>query len=94
MTEKPDHDIVEAEPDQEATDAATGQEPSSHVPRDGMFCRLQKYGHRKFPSVIPAPNLAAILRDSRSNDDQDNAETEPPAEEAVDTRCIWVSVVI
>lgn len=89
MTGKTDHNIVEAEPDQEATDAVAGREPAGRVPRDGMFYRLQKYGYRKAPSVIPDPDRAAILRDSRSTDDQDNAETEPPADEAIDTKCIW-----
>jgi len=54
-----------------------------------MFYRLQKYGYRKFPSVIPDPDRAAILRDSRSTDNRDNAETEPPADETIDTKCIW-----
>jgi len=89
MTGKTDHENVEAESGHDADDEAAGQEPSGRGPPDGMFYRLQKYGYRKFPSVIPDPDRAAILRDSRSTDNRDNAETEPPADETIDTKCIW-----
>ena len=89
MTGKTDYDNVEDETGQDAGDEAVDRKPPESVPRGGMFYRLQKYGYRKFPSVIPDPDRTAILRDTRSTDDQDNAETEPPADESIDTKCIW-----
>jgi hypothetical protein len=65
------------------------QEPPFTTPRRNIFYRLQRYGHRKLPSLIPYPNSKEILRQCRERDEEENAKTEPPSDELIDMRCIW-----
>ncbi len=68
---------------------ASDQVTPVKIPRRNIFFSLQRYGHRKFPSFIPAPDYREILRTSRERDEEDNAKTEPPSDELIDLRCIW-----
>jgi hypothetical protein len=65
------------------------QEAPVTTPRHNIFYRLQRYGHRKLPSLIPDPNSKEFLRQCRVRDEEENAKTEPPPDELIDVRCIW-----
>ena len=65
------------------------QEAQVTTPRRNIFYRLQKYGYRKLPSLIPDPDSREILRQCREGDEKDNAKTEPPSDELIDLRCVW-----
>lgn len=65
------------------------QEAPLTTPHRNIFYRLQRYGFRKFPSLIPDPDRREILRLSREGDEKENSRTEPPLDETVDLRCIW-----
>lgn len=54
-----------------------------------IFRRIQRYGHRKFPSLIPYPGTKEILSWHLEKDEEENAKTEPPSDELIDLRCIW-----
>lgn len=69
---------------------AADQETSLPPTRRNILYRLQRYGCRKFPSLIPHPDRLEMLRTSRSRDEEENLKTEPPSDELIDLRCIWV----
>jgi hypothetical protein len=73
--------------DKEAVSAE--QEAPLKTPYCNIFCKLQRYGFRKFPSLIPYADRRKILRLSRERDEKENSKTEPPLDETVDLRCIW-----
>lgn len=64
-------------------------ETPSKTPRHNIFYRVRRYGSRKFPSLIPNPDLLEILRVSREGDEKENSRTEPPSDEIIDLKCIW-----
>ena len=73
----------------EAKNGAPDQEPTDAAPRRSFFFRLQEYGYRKFPSLIPDPERHEHLEMYRRRDADNNAESEPPSDEIIDLRCVW-----
>ena len=76
-------------PEKETNDRVPDQEPNDVASRRSLFFRIQKYGYRKFPSFIPAPERHELLEMYRKHDADDNAKTEPPSDEVIDLRCVW-----
>lgn len=89
MVFQSDYSPATGESVNKAEEVQVDEKTSAGSTRDGIFYRLQKYCYRKLPSMIPDPDRAEILRQSRSTDEKDNAETEPPSDEVIDVRCIW-----
>lgn len=77
------------DPPTKTEDAAPDQESSDATLRRSLFHRLQRYGYRKFPSLVPDPNRHEILSVARRRDDEENAKTEPATDELIDLRCVW-----
>ena len=69
--------------------ASAEQETPLTTPHRNIFYRLQRYGFRKFPSLIPDPDRRENLKLLRETDEKENSKTEPPLDETVDLRCIW-----
>jgi hypothetical protein len=65
------------------------QETSVKTPRQSIIFRFQRYGHRKFPLIIPDPYAKEDLKILQKRDEEENAKTEPPSDELIDLRCIW-----
>ena len=62
---------------------------SNSVTDRSLLFRVQKFFHRKFPTVIPDPSLNERLEIYRKRDEEDNAKSEPPSDEVIDLLCIW-----
>ena len=75
----------------ESKSGGSEREPTDAEPHRSLFFRLQKYGCRKFPSFIPDPERHGRLEMYRSRDADNNAKSEPPSDEVVDLRCVWLS---
>ena len=73
----------------EAKNGAPDQEPTDAAPRRSFFFRLQEYGYRKFPSLIPDPERHEHLEMYRRRDADNNAKSELPSDEIIDLRCVW-----
>ena len=76
-------------PPRAAAEGATEHESSDAVPRRSLLFHIQKFGYRKFPSVIPDPERQERLEQWRRNDAEDNAKSEPSSNEVIDSLCIW-----
>ena len=51
--------------------------------------RSHAFMYRKFPSLVPRPNLKELLAGIRRTDHEANRNSEPPAEEEVSLQCLW-----
>ena len=74
------------ESEQESSD-----ERRSHklAPHRSVLFRIQKYAHRKCPSVVPDPQRHEILEQMREYDEIHNSESEPPEPERINLQCVW-----
>ena len=66
----------------------TIREKEKETPRNLLF-RLQQFGSTNFPSLIPEPVILRELKHFRSDDEAENAKSEPPADEVIDLSCVW-----
>ena len=57
--------------------------------RRSFFFRLQRTAHRKFPDVVPGPELGERLAGWRKRDAESNSKSAPPPDEVIDLRCVW-----
>ena len=73
----------------EVKNGAPDQEPTDAAPRRSFLFRLQEYGYRKFPSLIPDPERYKHLEMYRRRDADNNVKSEPPSDEIIDLRCVW-----
>ena len=76
-------------PTKEAKDIGADQEENDVARARSLSFRLQKYGFRKFPSFIPDPERHELLQMYRRYDAADNAKSEPPSGEVIESRCVW-----
>lgn len=75
--------------DAEQTPSQTSAPEETEGQSKGLFHRLYRAAHRKFPRFISDPDYQRRLAVYRSRDDEKNARSEPPPDELVDLRCIW-----
>lgn len=73
----------------EVEDIAQDDPTPAARPRRSLLYRAQRYAYRKFPSIVPDPGRAELLEECRKHDDEDNAQSEPPEDEAIDLKCMW-----
>ena len=54
-----------------------------------VISRCHAFMYRKFPSLVPRPNLKELLAGIRRTDHEANRDSEPPAEEEISLQCLW-----
>ena len=65
------------------------QEATNSLSHRSLLFRIQKFGYRKFPTLIPDPELHERLTIYQRGDKEDNTKSELPENEVIDLQCIW-----
>ena len=89
MNRRNEHQGVDQERGDETPAGGEDQALPDGGPRRSFFFRLQKSAHRKFPDVVPDPELGERLVVWRQRDAESNSKSAPPPDEVIDLRCVW-----
>lgn len=93
MTKKGEEASPLHDPDKKGENANSGEKAPKVKPRRNIFWRVQKFGYRHFPSVIPDPERKEILEEYRKHDDEKNQKSTAPLDEEINLRCVWAAEI-
>ena len=75
------------------TQTPSGPKPQERTERNRnrFFAWLWRFAHRRFPKIVPIPDIKDDLRWHWERDSAENDKTTPPADEKVELRCLWAA---